>query len=84
VTDTLNITDEREFIRPAPRLRSLRATPAPLHPIRKLFKDTAKKHVKMGVPIKHSDTPTDMKNRIHSEDIGGLVEEYETVRYKGG
>ena len=81
-TDTLNITDEREFIRPAPRLRSLRATPAPLHPIRKLFKDTAKKHVKMGVPIKHSDTPTDMKNRIHSEDIGGLVEAYETVRYK--
>ena len=75
--------DQREFIWRAPKIRGQkRRVASNLHPIRKLFKDTAKKHVKMGVPIKKSDTPTEMKDRIRVEDIGELVETYEEVRYK--
>ena len=79
-----DVEDEREFIRPkASKRRSrIRSVLTELHPIRRLFKETARKHVKMGVPIKQSDTPTDMAGRIQSEDITGLAEEYAQVRYK--
>ena len=81
--DSANTEDEREFIRPKSRTRNrIRSAFTELHPIRRLFKETAKKHIKMGVSIKQSDTPTDIKNRIHSEDISSLAEEYAQVRYR--
>jgi len=81
--DSASTEDEREFIRPQSRTRNrVRSAFTELHPIRRLFKETAKKHIKMGVSIKQSDTPTDIKNRIHSEDISNLAEEYAQVRYK--
>ncbi|MCL2286462.1 MAG: hypothetical protein FWC32_08880 [Firmicutes bacterium] len=83
-TASVSIEDEREFIRPkASKRRSrIRSVLTELHPIRRLFKETARRHVKMGVPIKQSDTPTDMAGRIQSEDISSLAEEYAEVRYK--
>jgi len=80
--DTASTEDEREFIRPKARRHRIRSPFMELHLIRRLFKETAKKHIKMGVSIKQSDTPTDIKNRIHSEDISNLAEEYAQVRYK--
>ena len=82
-SSSANTEDEREFIRPKARNRNrIRSAFAELHPIRRLFKETAKKHIKMGVSIKQSDTPTDIKNRIRSEDISSLTEEYAEVRYR--
>jgi len=82
-SDSASTEDEREFIRPKARKRNrIRSVFSELHPIRRLFKETAKKHVKMGVSIKKSDTPTDIKNRIHSEDISDLADEYAEVRYR--
>jgi len=78
-----DIQDEREFIRPRVKKQRKKAliAIAELHPIRRLFRDTAKKHVKIGVQIKKSDTPTDIATRIRSEDISTLAEEYAEVRY---
>ena len=77
-----DIEDIREFVRPAStRRRRLHDVFVELHPIRRLFRDTAKKHIKMGVSIKKSDTPTDMAMRIQSEDISNLADEYAQVRY---
>ena len=72
--------DEKEFVFPKSKILRKRNTNE--HPIRRLFRETAKKHVKMGVPIEKSDTPTDMANRIQAEDISGLTKEYAQVRYK--
>jgi len=79
-----DIEDHREFIRPisSRRFQRIRSALAELHPTRRMFRDTAKKHIKMGIPIKKSDTPTDISKRIQSEDISNLVEEYAQVRYK--
>jgi len=75
--------DTREFILPKSHNRRKRRTAeADLHPIRRLFRDTAKKHIKMGVSIKKSDTPTDIAKRITAEDISNLAEDYAEVRYK--
>ena len=78
-----NIQDEREFIRPRAKKQRKKALVAiaELHPIRRMFRDTAKKHIKVGVQIKKSDTPTDIVTRIRSEDISTLAEEYAEVRY---
>ena len=86
-TDSLSaeIEDLREFILPGRKRRSgkkNRKEILELHPTRILFRDTAKKHVKMGVSIQKSDTPTDMAVRIRAEDITPLAEEYAGVRYK--
>jgi|GEM_PF-1259691 len=77
-----DIHDKREFIRPTKRRRLGRILlQANEHPIRRKFKQTAQRHIKLGVPISKSDTPTDMARRIHTEDIAALVEEYSIVRY---
>ena len=81
--ESCDLEDEREFILPRTNnRRHRRAMETNLHPIRRLFRDTAKKHIKMGVSIKQSDTPTDIARRIITEDIGELASEYAEVRYK--
>jgi len=72
--------DEREFILPQ-RARTKRGTQQEEHPIRRLFRETIQAHIKRGVPIQKSDTPTDITHRIHSEDIAPLAEAYAQVRY---
>jgi len=51
------------------------------HKLRKLFRETMTRHIKKGVPIKKSDTPMQMAEKIKAEDISNLVEEYAAVRY---
>jgi hypothetical protein len=82
--DFLDLEDEREFIPPPSKNRRgrFRSVFADLHPVRRLFKETAKKHVKMGVPIKKSDTPSEITKRIRTEDISTLTDEYTQIRYK--
>jgi len=80
--ESCDLEDEREFILPRNDSRKKRrAVESSLHPIRRLFRDTAKKHIKMGVSIKKSDTPTDIAKRIVTEDINNLANEYAEVRY---
>lgn len=73
--------DTREFILNRSRIKKLQ-THENLHPIRAQFKETIKKHIKMGAPIKKTDTPTDMSCTIKTEDITTLTKEYSEVRYK--
>jgi len=73
--------DIKEFI-PTPKARSWwRRGPRGEHRVRRLFRETVTRHMKKGVPIKCSDTPLQMADRITKEDIGGLAEEYAGVRY---
>ena len=51
------------------------------HPTRRLFKKTVRKYVKMGVPIKNTDTPTEMTVRVHNREFDSLANEYSQVRY---
>lgn len=52
------------------------------NPVRRLFRETVVKHIKKGVPIQQSDTPTEMSLRISAEDISKLADEYAQIRYK--
>ena len=77
------LEDEKEFIfqkeRPQKKRKYFAKTEE--HPIRRQFRLTMEKHKKIGVPIKKSDTPTDIKNLIKTENINTLAEEYSHVRY---
>jgi len=75
--------DKREFILPR-RVKTTgrRRKPHDEHPVRRLFRETVSRHMKMGVPIDKSDTPTDMVGRIESEDITKLANDYADVRYR--
>jgi len=76
------IQEEREFILPQiKRRKRARTVFADEHPVRRRFREKVQNHMKMGVPIKKSDTPTDMTKRIQSEDISDLAEAYAPVRY---
>jgi len=83
--DTDGYEDEKEFMFPVEKWRNRRRKifGKNEHPVRRLFRETAQKHIKNGVPIIKSDTPTEIANRIQTENIGGLVEEYSQVRYNG-
>ncbi|MCL2198085.1 MAG: hypothetical protein FWB80_04100 [Defluviitaleaceae bacterium] len=72
----MDAIDEKEFILP---IRKKERTQQPDNEIRRRFKAAVKRHIKNGVPIEKSDTPSDMQVRITAEDIG--VGEYEQVRY---
>lgn len=48
---------------------------------RRIFRKKVRRHMKMGVPILKSDTPTLIAEKIKSEDITALAEEYKRVRY---
>ena len=72
--------DEREFILPSVNT-SRRMRRGPENPIRRLFRQTVTRHIKMGVPIRKSFTPTDIATRINTNDITSLVDEYVKVRY---
>jgi len=73
--------DTREFIRRTKTSRK-RRDPQGEHPIRRLFRKTVSRHIKMGVPIMKSDTPTDISKRITSEDISSLASNYADIRYR--
>lgn len=73
--------DEREFIFPE-SAKKIKRKHINEHPTRRLFRETIQKHIKLGVPIKPSDTPTEIAARITTDNINGLVEEYVQVRYK--
>ncbi|MCL1863027.1 MAG: hypothetical protein FWF78_05635 [Defluviitaleaceae bacterium] len=70
----MDSADEKEFILPFKK----RDTSQPTNEIRRRFRAAIKRHMKNGVPIEKSDTPSDMQLRI-AEDIG--VGEYEKARY---
>ena len=77
--------DTKEFILPS-RLKKMKN---PLEyfrwnedKTRRMFRKKIQRYIKMGVPIRESDTPEEMALRITKEDIGRLVEEYKNVRYK--
>jgi len=83
LADAGELPDEKEFIAPiSARSKQAKMQAMQEHPIRKIFRETIVRHKKMGVPIKPTDTPSDMAKRIHSEDITTLTEEYRNVRYK--
>ena len=73
---------EREFIFDAEKPRKPpRYNRSGEHPTRRLFRETVAKHKSKGVPIEQSDTPAEIAERITTENIKGLVEEYAPVRY---
>jgi hypothetical protein len=81
--------DEREFIMPelfketfSGRGKRISAWFSPVNRIRRAFKKKITSHMKRGAPILQSDTPTQMKDKIQTEDISVLVEEYEKARYR--
>ena len=74
--------DIKEFINIPWQKRQWRRGPRNEHKIRRLFRETITRHMKKGVPIKNTDTPAQMTDKIQSEDIGILAEEYAAVRYK--
>ncbi|MCL1843137.1 MAG: hypothetical protein FWF79_04935 [Defluviitaleaceae bacterium] len=79
ITDK-NADDTREFI----FNRRKKAKPVYVRSddsTRKLFRETINRHIKAGVVIKKSDTPTDMVKRIETEDISALARDYAKVRY---
>ncbi|MCL1884257.1 MAG: hypothetical protein FWF81_10985 [Defluviitaleaceae bacterium] len=49
--------------------------------IRRLFRETISRHIKFGVEIKNSDTPSEMAAKIITEDISELAEKYSPIRY---
>jgi len=71
--------DEKEFISPS-RTRRVKRTKKE-HALRRLFRETVQKHIKMGVPIKNTDTPTEMTVRVHDRNFDSLADEYSRVRY---
>lgn len=77
------IEDEKEFIGLSSlrRGRRVKASTVKEHPLRRLFRETVKKYVKMGIPIKNTDTPTEMAVRVRDREFDGLAEEYSQVRY---
>ena len=55
---------------------------ADIAPVRREFRNTVRKHMKAGVPIVQTDTPTDMAVAIEeSEDIYELAKSYSRARY---
>ena len=79
---TESFEDVKEFIRTPKARRPWFFGPRNEHRLRKLFRETIIRHVKKGVPIVKSDTPVQMVDKIHAEDISALAEEYAGVRYK--
>jgi len=76
--------DEREFILPDMINRMKRnSVQEEEHPVRRLFRETVQAYMKKGVPVKKSDTPTDISNRVDAEDFSPLANEYSRVRYGG-
>ena len=73
--------DEKEFISPNRTRRSKRAKVKNEHALRRLFRETIQKHIKMGIPIKNTDTPTEMTVRVRDRDFDSLADEYSRVRY---
>jgi len=71
--------DEKEFINPSKTRRVKRTRNE--HLLRRLFRETVQKHIKMGVPIKNTDTPTEMTVRVRDRDFDSLADEYSRVRY---
>ncbi|MCL2420577.1 MAG: hypothetical protein FWD03_01855 [Defluviitaleaceae bacterium] len=78
--------DEKAFVIPEKVKNARRKLwdffPMPEDKTRRMFRKKIMKHKKMGVPINKSDTPTQMVDRIQSEDISALATEYEKVRYR--
>ena len=72
--------EEREFILPVLNFKRRKIT-SPKDPIRKKFRDKIMEHMKRGVWIPASDTPTEMARRITTEDIRHLASEYSKTRY---
>jgi len=79
--------DEKVFIIPEKILHRIRN---PLsyfnwneNKVRRAFRKKIQQHIKAGVPIILSDTPTEIAERIKDEDIRDLLEEYQQVRYRG-
>jgi len=73
--------DIKEFIRTPKPKRTWFFGPRGEHKLRRLFRETMTKHIKKGVPIRKSDTPLEMVEKVQAEDISSLVEEYAAVRY---
>ncbi|MCL2462502.1 MAG: hypothetical protein FWF44_07545 [Defluviitaleaceae bacterium] len=80
--------DEKEFIlldAPSKALAGRLRSAAPLifreNRVRRAFRKTMRRYYKAGTQIERSDTPEQMKDKITSENLGKLVEEYEEVRY---
>ncbi|MDR1000259.1 MAG: hypothetical protein LBL96_05600 [Clostridiales bacterium] len=81
--------DEKEFIMPnlfkemvGKQGKRIASWFLPVNRIRRVFKRKIISHIKKGVQISQSDTPTQMKDKIQSEDISGLVKEYGAARYQ--
>ena len=71
--------DEKEFIYNRKRIfkKSLRD----LHPIRRAFYEKILRYKKKGLKFDPSDTPTELAEKITTEDINELVIEYKNIRY---
>ena len=53
-----------------------------LHPVRRRYRKTVLLYRRQDVPIRPSDTPVGVAERVQPfEDVGELVQEYEKVRY---
>ena len=73
--------DIKEFISTPKAKRSWFFGSRNEHKLRRLFRETVTRHMKKGVPIKKSDTPVEMAEKIKAEDISSLVDQYAAVRY---
>jgi len=73
--------DIKEFIRTPKVKRSWFFGSRNEHKLRRLFRETVTRHMKKGVPIKKSDTPIEMAEKIQAESISKLADEYAAVRY---
>jgi len=74
--------DIKEFIRGPRGWAPWRRGPRNDNKLRRLFRETIIRHMKKGVPIQKTDTPLQMAEKIQTEDINALVEDYGAVRYK--
>ena len=76
-------TDEKEFITDHSWVTQLlRMTTRNEHKLRRRFREAVLQEIKKGVPIVSSDTPSQMANKILSDDFTALAEEYAQVRYR--
>jgi hypothetical protein len=75
------VEEERRYLLPPLTRRKRVKTAEREHEVRRRFRLTVSGNIKKGVPIVVSDTPAQMENKIKTENINALAEEYRRVRY---
>jgi len=77
----LEYEEEKEFILPITKRRWREAHRHGENEVRKQFRLIVNKHIKKGIPIKKTDTPAQMEQKITTENLNELTDAYRQARY---